>query len=216
MESILKPRRENNPATRRSTPGWFSASTAKTALLSSLTYGAHNRPFLSPPSVLRLFSKAPISSMISSTVPPGGIMGRTFIRGYPAVHHRPPAARAASTGSHFVGAGDPHPRAAERFRQLTEVGFAVGIGGRETANDLLPLPHHPEHLIVHHQHHDRKVVRGQRGQLVQIHMEAAVPRHQHHPPAGEGRLSAPMAAPSPYPIVPSPPEVSKVRGCRNS
>ena len=54
------------------------------------------------------------------------------------------------------------------------------------AEERLPLAHHAEHAVVEEHDGDRQPIADRRGQLVQIHAEAAVAGDEHHAVSGDG------------------------------
>ena len=79
---------------------------------------------------------------------------------------------------------------AEGRGQLHEVGVAFQVGARQAVvvEQLLPLPDHPQVVVVDDQDLDRQLVQGRRGQLAHGHLEAAVADDGPHLLVGVGEL----------------------------
>ena len=82
-------------------------------------------------------------------------------------------------------------------------------------NNLLPLAHHAEHLIVDDDNFDRDVVYSAHRQFLGAHLHAAVAVNRDDESDPGLPICAPIADGKPKPIVPSPPEVIQERGCLN-
>ena len=76
---------------------------------------------------------------------------------------------------------------------------------------FLPLANHAEMAVVQNEDLDGKPIFDSRHQLLDVHLDGTVSRDIDYKAIRESS-SAPIAAGSPYPIVPRPPEVKYVRG----
>ncbi len=113
---------------------------------------------------------------------------------------------------------DTNSVAAQCFCELHEVRDAdgavrseVGVGVALFVEECLPLTHHAEVAVVDEGNLDRDTFEGTGCEFLIGHLEAAVASIAHTSVSGMPIL-APMAAGTAYPMVPSPPELSHVRG----
>ncbi|MPM61341.1 hypothetical protein SDC9_108199 [bioreactor metagenome] len=90
----------------------------------------------------------------------------------------------------FNLAGRPRAVDAIGLGQLHKIRAAVQVGLRKALiiNEVLPLAHHAQGLIIKQHDDNRHVVMLHRGQLVAVHAEAAVSGAQHYRSVGTAHL----------------------------
>src|SRR3990170_1386765 len=168
---MFTPRRRISPATRTSTPGWFSTSTEIVAVCVSLIedHLRHRLP--------RGDHRQAILLRIDVHVHDGGTVFRRQCR--------------AERGLDLLGAVHADATCTERLGHLREVGVHQdGRGAAVAIEECLPLSDHPERPVFEDEDGQGQAVFDRRGQVLHRHLEAAVADHRHHLPVGTGELRA--------------------------
>ena len=188
---MLKPRRENRPETRESTPGWFSTSTD-----SVWCVGSRSPAIRRPPRPRGCRRRPTPASMMSSEPAPAGIIGYTFSSWSTRksmTRARPLSTRRHDRGVDVLLACRPGSRARRRPRRAPcsrAPSAQVRLREALVVEQLLPLAHHAEPAVVHDATITGMLVDDRGRQLLQRHLEAAVAVDVDHGRVGPAELGA--------------------------
>src|SRR5680860_908512 len=178
-ESMLNPRRLNSPATRARTPGRFSTRTDNVCVLT-----LDHVPFAHG-------GGQPGATGLAGAALDGAGLGAPLLVGLDDVvvggagrHHREDLLRGIHAEGlvqgrlDVLGALAAEPRATVGIRQLDQVRHVaaqVDLGESLLIEELLPLAHHAEHAVVDDAEDHGHAFGLCGGELLQGHLEAAVP-----------------------------------------